>query len=234
MKQDESGNDPSTDGAEGTAWPRGFDGLVDCLRTVYEAPGSDATSQPLRLTDLGVWLPTPFAALTSMLPLFASRRLWQDLPEPVTIFDAGAGDGRMLAYLAGIRQRLGHTGRNLRIYGMESDTDLLRVAHQRHDSLLSKGHPIGDGLLHGDYLDPESYEESSLNLESIDLFLNYPDGNEQTLANLLATSARPGTRLCFTTGEATFSVSGLTRRAVFEIPLEGAAPIGWHLSVYER
>lgn len=189
---------------------------------------------PMRLTENGVWLPTSVAAMRSMLQVFHRAETWESQSRPVTVFDAGAGDGRLLAYLALIRDSLGRTADDIRLLGMECDPELVRVAFEKKQSLAITELPVYDDLVEGDYLEPLAYDKLSISLDQIDIFVNYPDGNERALATLIARRARPGTRLYLTTAEATLRVSSLPLIRTYRCVLSETESVRWHVYMHEK
>jgi SAM-dependent methyltransferase len=105
-------------------------------------------------------------------------------PEPITVLDAGSGDGRMLAALG----LLAPAARRLRLVGIECDGDLHRDSCDRLAAVARRpSWPVGRSaaLLHGDWSSSDAFDSLGLALSDFDLVLNYPDGNEARLAEQL-------------------------------------------------
>jgi SAM-dependent methyltransferase len=150
-------------------------------------------------------------------------------PEGVTVLDAGAGDGRVLAALGLVVPAT----RPLRLVGIECDDELHRESCERLAALARRpAWPAGRGaaLLHGDWSAPDAFEPLGLELADFDLVLNYPDGDEARLSELLSRRGRPGGRLALIQPEPPREPPGC--RLEWSRRLEpGSGPVGWHVSL---
>ncbi len=84
-------------------------------------------------------------------------------------------------------------------------------------------------LLQGDYCDPRTYP-SELDLRSVHLVFNYPDGNEARLTRFIQTHGGTDTRLCVLTHNRTLVIDGLKEEENANIEAEDGS--AWRLSVY--
>lgn len=159
--------------------------LEEQLRSLY---GPDA-GPSLRVTSSGLWHPTPLPVLGAAVPVLSKTGL---LTRGALLFDAGMGDGRLLAALA-----LGlPPGLRLRLAGLEIDPRLAAEARLRL-SVLGRGMRNFASLrvAHGDYFHPRYHEALGHRPDDIDLVFNYPDGNEGRLLEWLGAHGKPGARL---------------------------------------
>src|SRR6185436_18638701 len=72
--------------------------LLERLRDLYGG-GQDQAASEFRLTERGIWHPTPLAVLAAAVPLLAETELVKPRDHALQILDAGAGDGRLIAAL---------------------------------------------------------------------------------------------------------------------------------------
>jgi hypothetical protein len=144
---------------------------------------------PLQITSGGLWQPTPLAVLAAALPLVEGL-LCSGAPGRRVIFDAGAGDGRVLAALAlGLSPRLDVT-----LVGLECAPPLARAARATMGALPLPAHRR-PRVEEGSYLEPRDYARLGIDTKALDLVFNYPDGNEARLLRFLDAEAGPATRL---------------------------------------
>lgn len=189
---------------------------MDSLRARLEALYRDADGPPLRVTDAGLWHPTPLDVLAAAVPVLERAGLF--FPG-ATVFDAGAGDGRVLAALAlGLSAWPG-----VRLAGLESDADLADEAARRLGALAPR--PL---VAAGDYLRADDYLRVSVAPAELDVALNYPDGNERALLRWLREQA-PRCALVVLSAE-TDPDLGAPPRLRLEVPRADAPP--WHVSVF--
>lgn len=194
------------------------------LEAVYGDPRGEA---PLRLTDGGLFHATPLDVLPAACEALLGA---PSLPraKPLTVLDAGAGDGRVLAALS----LLASPSLPIRLVGIECDAALHRDSCDRLAALARRpAWPTGRGvaLLRGDWSSEDAFDSLGLSLADFDLVLNYPDGNEARLAALLSARGRPGGRLALIQPDPPRATSGCRlewTRAV----APGAGP-RWHVGL---
>jgi hypothetical protein len=200
--------------------------LLDALRRLY---GED-DAHALAVTAGGLWHATPLKVAAAVVPVLEEAGL---LPPEAAVLDAGAGDGRLLAALAlGARRRL-------RLVGIESDPVLAARARAR----LGPGALRGPGaaerkaprpslrIVHGDFFHPRYHEAAGLAPSSLDLVLNYPDGNERRLLAWLGEHGGSQTRLAVLGPDRALAL-GREPSLRREVRPPGR-PVAWTLSVYE-
>jgi hypothetical protein len=158
-----------------------FDPLVALYGAVEGAP--------LRLTEGGLWHATPLPVLVAAIPVLVEARL---LESARVLFDAGAGDGRLLAALAlGLPSSL-----EVRLLGLERDANLAREAEGRLGTLRRRLSPSRlPRVAEGDYFSKADYAPLGIAPAELDLVFNYPDGNERRLLRFLAAHGKPELRL---------------------------------------
>lgn len=179
--------------------------------------------QPLRLTSAGIWFPLPLDVIRSAMEQLSSSDFWSRFGDKPRALDAGMGDGRLVAALSAARK-------NLLAYGIEIHEPLSELARENLRELTNGGLPPTWRTCYGDYLDPATYPKLGVRIEEIDAFFNYPDGNEQPLATLLAEHAHPGAFLILLTPDHTLGVEGLDLQKELSVPRVGAP--GFRLAVY--
>lgn len=190
-----------------------WDELTHTLRDVYD----DASSR-FEITELGIWNPTPIDVIVATL-----KHLDQLTVLPVRVVDAGAGDGRWVCALA-LWAKL--KGLELECVGVEGDQALLERGLKQLEALS-----LPDArMLHGDYLSPEPFDPLGWSLEHADLILNYPDGQEQALAQALE-RARSSAKLWIISPELQVRLPALSLGA--RVALKRAQAPAWHLSCFE-
>ena len=131
-------------GREAAFVPARVSPLEEQLRGLY-GPDEDA---PLRVTASGIWHPTPLPVLGAAVPALEKAGL---LAPGALLFDAGMGDGRVLAALAlGLRAE-----HRLRLAGLESDRALATEARLRLNAIERRtGTAASLRIAHGDYFHP--------------------------------------------------------------------------------
>jgi hypothetical protein len=158
--------------------------LEEKLRAVY---GSDEDLS-LRVTAGGLWHATPLRVLGAAVNTLAETGL---LAPGALLFDAGAGDGRVLAALAlGLNPSL-----RLRLAGLETDPLLAEEARLRLESLRRARTAPHLRVARGDYFHPRYHEALGHRPSDLDLVFNYPDGNEGRLLEWLGAHGQPAVRL---------------------------------------
>jgi SAM-dependent methyltransferase len=165
--------------------------LLDRLRDLY-GESDDAAASALRLTDHGIWHPTPLAVVAAAVSFLGETGFLKAQGRPLRALDAGAGDGRLVAALAlGLPATI-----DARVAGIESDAHLAATARARLE--LAAPRLFREGLVQiaeGDFFDLRSYAALGWAPRDVDLVFNYPDGNEKRLAGWLAEHGGPQTRL---------------------------------------
>lgn len=200
--------------------------LLARLRDLY-GEREDAASA-LRLTDRGIWHPTPLAVVAAAVSVLTEMRLLEAQGRPLRVLDAGAGDGRLVAALAlGLPATL-----DARVAGIESDSDLARSARARVE--LAAPRLFREGLVQiaeGDFFDLRPYATLGWATRELDLVFNYPDGNERRLARWLADHGGPQTRLAIL-GPDHDPAIGLMADWRAAVRGEGDASTEWTLAVF--
>ena len=166
--------------------------LLERLQGLYDR-GDDIAAGGLRLTDRGLWHATPLAVLAAAIPLVVETGLLKARGRPAQVFDAGAGDGRLLAALArGLPATV-----DVRLGGIESDVALAATAREKLEVVAaSPALPNRAAqVAQGDFFDPRAYDLLGFAPKALDVVFNYPDGNEQRLLRWLAEHGGPQTRL---------------------------------------
>jgi len=191
-------------------------------RLLYEVfepePGGDAS---FALTESGIWHPTPLDVLLPALEAAVEVGWFGGESEPLTVLDAGSGDGRVVGALS-MGSGLSPT---TRVLGLESNAqlDARAVAHLGR---LDPKRPIQ--VARGNFLDPASYDAFGIRPREIDVFLNYPDGNEQALAVFIADAA-PSARLLVLSPDHGLRLEGLELRRTLAVARLDGGP-GWAVS----
>jgi hypothetical protein len=169
---------------EGAFVPAVANPLEEKLRSLY-GPDEDLS---LRVTAGGLWHATPLRVLGAAVPALAEAGL---VAPGTLLFDAGAGDGRLLAALAlglsaAIRPRLA---------GLEADPLLAQEARLRLGGLRWAQAAASLRVAQGDYFHPRYHEALGHKPSDLDLVFNYPDGNEGRLLEWLGAHGKPAARL---------------------------------------
>ncbi len=92
------------------------------------------SGSPLRVTDHGIWLPTPLDVIRSALEALSAIRLWDRMAPTPVVLDAGMGDGRFVACL-------GAHGGHVSALGIESDPTLHALAVSNLEALGTSNAP---------------------------------------------------------------------------------------------
>lgn len=156
------------------------EGEVD-LETALNAVFGEAR-EALRITDGGIFLATPVDVLAQ-----AVRVLGDSFPveQRSRILDAGAGDGRVVVALA-------LAFPDAKVFGVECDAALAAEAARNVATLPAEKRPL---VARGDYLSPEPLSSLGASLESLDLVVHYPDGNERAIFDAMRERGKPGAKL---------------------------------------
>jgi len=195
-------------------------GLRPGLESIYP-PDEDRL---IGITAGGLWHATPLSMLTTAVPLLVEAGL---VPPRGVVFDAGAGDGRVLAALA---LGLQACGREARIAGLELDGSLAAQARLHLDD-LRRAHPRARArIAQGDYFHPRFHEVLGHRPEDIDLVLHYPDGNERRLLAWLGDRGKPEARLAVLSPERQPDL-GFPPILSRDVRPAGS-PVAWTLAVY--
>jgi hypothetical protein len=192
--------------------------LEERLRGLYGA--DDALG--LRVTAGGLWHASPLGMLAAAVPALAETGL---LAPGALLFDAGAGDGRLLAALAlGLPAAL-----RLRLAGLETDLALACEARLRLDA-VGRGNAVRLRMARGDYFHPRYHEALGHQPLDLDLVFNYPDGNEARLLSWLGAHGKPAVRLAILCPDRDprLSHSPLLRREV----RPAGSDVAWTLAVF--
>lgn len=174
------------------------------------------SGQPLQLTEQGIWLPTPLDVVGSALAALESRGFWSGLGPTPTLLDAGMGDGRLVASFCKL-------GSHVRACGVESHPSLFALALENLRALPESNWSV----CRGDFLDATSFEALGVPLGEIYAVFNYPDGNEEALAQYWSKHGRPGSFLVFVTPDQGMRLEGLTLHSQLSIER------GFHLYLYQ-
>ena len=192
--------------------------MLDSAREITTLRSLDAIYGPsadaLRITETGIWHPTPLPVLAAAVDVCAREDL---IRRNDSVFDAGAGDGRVLAACA-----IGFPTSNLRLHGLEIDRELVMLAHRR----LSRTLPhvtIGVGDYFGDDGSP---------LGECDVVFNYPDGNERDLVRGFWANARAGARLLVLSPETDPDLGATPVARLAGSP--SGSPVSWRLVLFRR
>lgn len=182
-----------------------------------------ASGVPIRKTAAGIWVPSAIPQIVEVAALLREMGVAGPGPPPPPVVDAGMGDGRVVAVLA-------HLEPARPVYGIERDPVLYAQAVENLRSLRARGGCGGAHLVEGDYCDPATYASCGIDLREPLVFLNYPDGNERSLARFVARHAGPDTALCLFTHDRSVDIDELPLRARRDLPAD-AGP-DWRLSIY--
>ena len=190
---------------------------LDVLSRLYPDP-----DDPLRITAGGLWHATPLPVLAAAVPrvealLFPAGR-------PHVLFDAGAGDGRVLAALAlGLSATLDVT-----LLGLECAGPLVERARAAIAALeleTSRRPRVEEGS----YFERNDYERLGITPGSLALVFNYPDGNEVRLLRFLDAHGGKGTRLLVLSPERS---PALDREPLHREAVPSAEGASWSLSLF--
>ena len=201
--------------------------LLEALSALYGGEDPDVGS-PLRLTEGGLWHATPLPVLAAAVPLLVDQGLVPSR-QPLVLFDAGAGDGRVLSALAlGLPDDVEAV-----LLGLEIDSSLAAEgeAQARRLALPPATAARRPRIAIGDYLAVQDYEHLGIAPPQLDLVFNYPDGNERRLLEWLRGHGRPRTRLVILSPDRDPTL-GAPPRARTRVPSATADGVAWSLSVY--
>ena len=183
-----------------------------------------ARGVPIRKTVAGIWVPSAIPQIVEVAALLRETGVLGAGAPPPPVVDAGMGDGRVVAVLA-------HLDPTLPVYGIERDPVLYAQAAENLKALRRWGGGYaGVRLVAGDYCDPATYAACGLDLREPLVIVNYPDGNERSLARFVAGHAGPDATLCLFTHDRSVAVEELRLRARRDLPV--AVGPDWRLSVY--
>lgn len=170
-------------------------------RSEARAFGGDS----LRITDDGIWMPTPWPVVRSLVAALPGSGVLGAAAVP-TILDAGMGDGRLVA-------ALGASETGMHACGIESHTGLHALAVENLGRV-----PAGRfSLACGSYLQGTTYDVLGVAPDTIDVVLNYPDGNERALMDFFGAHGRRGTHVVFVTPDRALAFPGLEPAAVLAL-----------------
>jgi hypothetical protein len=218
--------------------------LLEALRQIFGGEVADG----LVATDAGIWHATPLPVLAAAVPALVETGVLESAGighrrrvapraavgpgekpaagRPLVLFDAGAGDGRVLAALAlGLPPAL-----HVRLLGLECDAHLAATAAERMEALRARRpETCVPRVARGDFLDTSAYAPLGVAPSALHVVFNYPDGNERRLLHFLRDAAGPEARLVILSPdqEPALGASPLLRTTVH--PETGAH---WTLGVY--
>ena len=184
---------------------------------LYEtfAPGpNDEVS--FGLTEQGIWHPTPLDVLLPALEAMAREGWLGSAGRALTPLDAGSVDGRVVGALAIISGLSADT----RVLGLESTATLATQSRERLERMAPSRRAQ---ITQGDFLDMASYGALGIAPSDVDVFLNYPDGNEQALGRFVLQQA-PDATLLVLSPDRRLALSGLALLGRLEIASGGP---GW-------
>jgi hypothetical protein len=167
-------------------------------------------AETLRITDGGIWHPTPLNVLSSAVQVIEREGL---VRRRTAVLDAGAGDGRVLAALA-----LGLASFELELAGIECDAALVELSRERLARL-----PNPPAVFRGDYLTDLPRWPA--------LTIHYPDGNERAVLRAVDARGGAGARLILLSSELEPDLGRAPDRA-FEVRPPDQL-IAWSLRLYE-
>jgi len=180
--------------------------------------------QPLRLTDDGMWLALPLDVIQPALDELEAIGFWARLGPRARVLDAGMGDGRLVAAFC----TLPH---DLLAYGIESHGELCELAQSNLRTLSERELAPRWRVCQGDYLDVSTYPKLGILVSDVDVFFNYPDGNEHRLAAFLRDHAREGSFLVVLTAEKGLELEALALEDDLTISRGPGVP-AFRLSIY--
>ena len=200
--------------------------LLEELQDLY-AGGDDVAG--LRLTDRGIWHATPLPVLAAAVPLIGECYLLTPRGRSQCLFDAGTGDGRLLAALAlGLPRAC-----DIRLLGLECDGALVVAARKTLAAVPRRSLAPNRQIFvsEGDFFDPSAYVPLGVAPGDLDLVFNYPDGNERRLLRWLAEHGGPETRLVILSPDRDPAL-GQPPEWREEVRPEGDAAAPWSLNVF--
>lgn len=183
-----------------------------------------APGVPIRKTSAGIWVPSPIPVIAAAVSSLKELGLLGPAAAGATVVDAGMGDGRVAAVVAALEPS--HA-----VYGIERDPVLYARAAQnlRRVLRIARGGPRVQPV-EGDYCDVATYASCGLDLQTVGVVVNYPDGNQERLARFIAAHAGPGASLCLFTHHRALQIDDLVLRAERDLPAEYGPD--WRLAVY--
>jgi hypothetical protein len=143
------------------------------------------------------------------------------------VFDAGAGDGRLLAALAlGLPDSC-----DARLLGLESDATLAATAAGQLDALGGRLTPHRVlRVAAGDFFVTSDYAALEVAPSELDVVFNYPDGNERRLLQWLGEKGNRAARLVILSPD---REPALGSPPLYSTEVRPAADVvAWSLSVY--
>lgn len=196
------------------------------FRAVFErSSASLAQTLPLRRTVGGFWAPTPLRAVERGCEALMHLGLLGAGAAPGHLIDAGTGDGRLPAFLSQLEP-------TREIHGIELDPALCTLARDNLETLGRKRSVDLDRvhLIEGDYCDPSTYVEGSIDTQAVHIFFNYPDGNQARLARFVRAHAGPRSKLCILTHDRTLEIDDLALEEHHSVDVGDDQ--AWRLSIY--
>jgi hypothetical protein len=201
--------------------------LQQLTRIFERSEASSGRLLPIRKTGRGIWAATPIRVVAEAASTLTELGILDGEQQTRPVIDAGTGDGRVMAVLAGLNP-------SLVAYGIEADQALHTRAVANLHTLSTSG--LIDStrvhLLEADYCDVGTYETRDIALNEVGLIFNYPDGNERQLARFVADHCGHDTTLCLLTHNRTLEVDELELSARHDVS-DGTGP-PWRLSLYRR
>lgn len=190
--------------------------------------------QPMRLTEAGIWLPTPLSVAHAIFTTLFDAAILERFGPRIRILDAGMGDGRLVALACNMNSdRL-----RVEAYGLELSPELADAAQKNLARLSGAGLSSSWRVARGDFTNLADMTLLDISVGDIDLFLSYPDGNEQHLPGTLAGRARPDALIVLATPDDSIALEGLRleKRLPLSVGSGSGAPsgatLGWQLAVY--
>ena len=181
-----------------------------------------ASGVPIRKTAAGIWAPSSIPQIMVLVTRLHEIGLLGAGASPGPVVDAGAGDGRVPAVLA-FREP------ERPACGIEYDPALHVQAEVNLRALRRVAGCGAVRLVEGDYCDPSIYAACGIDLAAPLVVLNYPDGNQQRLAQFIARHA-PAAALCLFTHDRELDISDLSLDYRADLPVDVGPD--WRLSVY--
>lgn len=176
------------------------------------------------MTDEGIWLALPLDVIQPALDVLQTIDFWSRLAPRPKVLDAGMGDGRLVAACCTLPHEV-------LAYGIESHGELCELAQTNLRSLSHTGLAPRWRVCQGDYLDISTYPKLGILVSDVDVFFNYPDGNEHRLAAFLRDHAREGAFLVVLTAEEGLELDALALEEDLTISRGPGMP-EFRLSIY--
>ena len=154
---------------------------------------------PYKRTEVGQFLPSPLRHLNAAIGyLIETGAFDPSLP----FLDAGAGDGRVVALTSLVY--------GISSVGVEYDEALVDFSRRNIQSLKDSGlSGASDLIIPGDFTADETYLRAGLGFENFATVFNYIN-NERDIAEKVAASSPPGTKLLVLGAFPVAGYSGLT------------------------